>query len=434
MFFSLLLLLVSAKDRSHYLNGYFNGRSANVAVIGELKQGENNLVLVGGNVRDLPAEISVTDLGDILARSYWVGKMKDSTRVEVDANLPSASLNLFTFGLDKTELDANTLQELFGEMKQSDLSVPFHPADHTSIVTSALTGQVPRQHGVVGSTWYERGSEVEAFSSSIRSPARVGVVELLKSNYPSMQITAGGSNQILGRALTEGTVLASHLDQAGFESADSEYAFTWADLKAKLATDPFWLAMKKQTDQLDLTDPLVESFLMEMEYFHRVTENMKQKSDEIQLFNLASTSLENFQEVSQEALLITLATIQQLHSRFNQVFPQGASQIAFIKTPAMHETDLHTQLESKLAEMDYTPLTARLHGMEFSEVCDGTDGLLCIVDPSVKVTPGNHMTTYQIGYWLMFLMSLAVLFFSCTFCGMDYSSDALLFTKWNRDM
>ena len=51
MFFSIILLLVSAKDRSHYMNGYFNGRSANVAVIGDLKQGENNLVLFSDNVK-----------------------------------------------------------------------------------------------------------------------------------------------------------------------------------------------------------------------------------------------------------------------------------------------------------------------------------------------------------------------------------------------
>jgi len=432
MFFSILLLLVSAKDRSHYMNGYFNGRSANVAVIGDLKQGENNVVLFSDNVKNLPEDLSVTELGDIVARTYWVGKLNPESKVEVEANLPSATLNLFSFGLDKTELNEETLNELFGSMKQSNLNVPFHPADHTSIVTSAFTGQVPRQHGVVGQTWLERGSEVEAFSNNNRSPAKVGVMNLLKSNYPSMNIVAGSNNQILGRALTQGTTTASSMSQNEFSSSDAKYIFTWAELKTQLTTDPFWVAMKKQVDALDLEDPLVQSFLMEMEYFHRVTENMTQNSDEIQMFNLASTSMENMPELSEDVLLICFATLSNLHANFNKVFPNGASQIAFIKTPALHETDLHTQLESKLAEFEYTPQSARLRGLEFNEVC--TDGLICIIDPSVHTTPGNHETTYQISIWLSFFCTMAVLFFSCAFGGMNYSSDALLFTKWNRDM
>jgi len=432
MFFSIILLLVSAKDRSHYMNGYFNGRSANVAVIGDLKQGENNLVLFSDNVKNLPEDVSITELGDIVARTYWVGKLNPESKVEVEANLPSASLNLFTFGLDKTELSEETLNELFGSMKQSNLNVPFHPADHTSIVTSAFTGRVPRQHGVVGQTWLERGSEVEAFSNNNRSPAKVGVMNLLRSNYPSMNIVAGSNNQILGRALTQGTTTASSMNQNEFSSSNAKYVFTWAELKTQLTTDPFWVAMKKQVDALDLEDPLVQSFLMEMEYFHRVTENMMQTSEEIQMFNLASTSLENMPELSEDVLLICFATLSNLHSNFKQVFPDGASQMAFIKTPALHETDLHTELESKLAEFKYTPQSVRLRGLEFNQVC--TDGLICIIDPSVDVTPGNHETTYQIGVWLCFFCTMAVLFFSCAFCGMDYSSDALLFTKWNRDM
>jgi len=432
MFFSIILLLVSAKDRSHYMNGYFNGRSANVAVIGDLKQGENNLVLFSDNVKNLPEDVSITELGDIVARTYWVGKLNPESKVEVEANLPSASLNLFTFGLDKTELSEETLNELFGSMKQSNLNVPFHPADHTSIVTSAFTGRVPRQHGVVGQTWLERGSEVEAFSNNNRSPAKVGVMNLLRSNYPSMNIVAGSNNQILGRALTQGTTTASSMSQNEFSSSNANYVFTWAELKTQLTTDPFWVAMKKQVDALDLEDPLVQSFLMEMEYFHRVTENMMQKSDEIQMFNLASTSLENMPELNEDVLLICFATLSNLHSNFKKVFPDGASQMAFIKTPTLFETDLHTELESKLAEFKYTPQSVRLRGLEFNQVC--TDGLICIIDPSVDVTPGNHETTYQIGVWLCFFCTMAVLFFSCAFCGMDYSSDALLFTKWNRDM
>jgi len=432
MFFSILLLLVSAKDRSHYMNGYFNGRSANVAVIGDLKQGENNVVLFSDNVKNLPEDLSVTELGDIVARTYWVGKLNPESKVEVEANLPSATLNLFSFGLDKTELNEETLNELFGSMKQSNLNVPFHPADHTSIVTSAFTGRVPRQHGVVGQTWLERGSEVEAFSNNNRSPAKVGVMNLLRSNYPSMNIVAGSNNQILGRALTQGTTTASSMNQNEFSSSNANYVFTWAELKTQLTTDPFWVAMKKQVDALDLEDPLVQSFLMEMEYFHRVTENMMQTSEEIQMFNLASTSLENMPELSEDVLLICFATLSNLHSNFKKVFPDGASQMAFIKTPTLFETDLHTELESKLAEFKYTPQSVRLRGLEFNQVC--TDGLICIIDPSVDVTPGNHETTYQIGVWLCFFCTMAVLFFSCAFCGMDYSSDALLFTKWNRDM
>jgi hypothetical protein len=431
MFLSLLLLLVSAKDSTHYMNGFFKGRSPNVAVKGELKQGENNVVLLGGNVRDLPSEISVLDLGDTLARSYWVGKLKSPTVVKINPDLPSATLSLFSFGVDKTELNEETSNELFGDMRQSNLNIPFHPADDTSIVTSAYTGKLPNEHGVVGSTWLERGSEVEAFSTARRSSSEVSVMELLQSNYPSIEFVAGCNNEILGRALTQGTSTASHLTQQGYVSTDAKYAFNWDDLKSELATDPFWLSLKDQVDALNLEDPAVQNFLMEMEYFRRVTQNMARKTDQIQVYSLASTSLETMPEHSTALLTIYFATLHQLNSKFHEVYPNGATQFSFIKTPEMHRTEAHTQLEAKLAEMNFDPMNVRLVGRQFQEVCGGDTGLLCISDDKAA---GQKETTYQIGVWLMFTMTLAVLFFSCTFCGMNYSSDALLFTKWNREM
>ena len=54
----------------------------------------------------------------------------------------------------------------------------------------------------------------------------------------------------------EGTTTASSMSQNEFSSSDAKYIFTWAELKTQLTTDPFWVAMKKQVDALDLEDPV----------------------------------------------------------------------------------------------------------------------------------------------------------------------------------
>lgn len=433
MLFSLLLILTLAKDRQHYFNGYFNGRSPNVQVLGDLKQGENNLILFGGNVKTASSDVAVTDMGDVLARSFWVGKLKSTSAVELTGDLPSASLNLFTFGVDADDEKRLENNNLFSNMKRANLLVPFHPADHTSIVTSALTGQVPREHGVVGARWHENGLEKEAFSDAYRSPAMVGAVELLKTNYPSLDLTTGSEHEIVTRALSHNLFEGSHFSQNQFNSNTKEYNFNWEDLKKKLTEDQHWMNLEKNVQAFDLDHEWTQKFLMEMEFLNRVADNMEAKKDQLQVFNLATTSLEDVSEVNDDMSTILAATLEKLLTKYQEAFPQGASQLAFIKTPEMHLTEAHESLESKLAEMDLTHDKARLKAFELLQVCDDDD-YLCLLDAANETTPGQMETTYQISVWLMFMLTLAITFFSFFFGCMNYTSDALLFTRWNRNL
>jgi len=434
MFYLFLLFLYTsfAIEKYHVYNSYFTGRNPNVVVLGELSKGENNALLVGGNIENVPESVSVMDLGDALARSYWVGKLRSESAMRVGANLPSASLNLFLFGVDADDLARSPAKDaLLASMQQTDLTVPFHPADATSIVTSAMTARVPRDHGVVGATWFERsGEEVQAFSTASRSPATIGAVDMLKNSFPQLSMTAGGADQIVGKALTQDLYDATYLDDLKFVSSDERYSFTWEELQAKLAEDPFWVSLKENIDALDLEHPVNQQFLMQMEFFNRVASNM-QASDNLELFNLATTALDQLYLVSDDALAILSASVQNLLTTFSEVFPNGSSQVAFIKTPEMEQTDAHTRLESKLAEIGHEPATAYVKGLELLHVCE--DGVVCVVEHGVDVTDEKANQIYQIGFWFSFLMFCTVTAFSCMFCSMDYTTDALLFTKWNRD-
>jgi len=437
MLYLLLLSLLDvsfAIEKYHVQNNYFAGRRPNVVVLGDLVKGDNNVLLVGGNVESIPEAVSVMDLGDALARSYWVGKLRQESVVQVGANLPSASLNLFLFGVDADDLARSPAKDaLLSSMQQSELTVPFHPADATSIVTSAMTGRVPRDHGVVGATWFENGEEVQAFSTAGRSPATIGAVDMLKNSFPQLSMTAGGADQIVGKALTQGLYDASYLDETKFVSPEQSYSFTWEELQAKLSEDPFWVGLKTNVDALDLEHPVNKKFLMQMEYFNRVASNM-QASDNLELFNLATTALDELYLVSDDAIAILSATVQNLLTTFSENFPNGSSQVAFIKTPEMEQTEAHTNLESKLSEFGKESATANVRGIELLHVCQ--PGVICVVphnQPGVDVSDEKTQQIFQIKFWFSFLMALLITVFSCSFCGMDYSSDALLFTKWNRD-
>jgi len=86
MLYLLLLSLLDvsfAIEKYHVQNNYFAGRRPNVVVLGDLVKGDNNVLLVGGNVESIPEAVSVMDLGDALARSYWVGKLRQESVVQV---------------------------------------------------------------------------------------------------------------------------------------------------------------------------------------------------------------------------------------------------------------------------------------------------------------------------------------------------------------
>jgi len=415
MMFLLLLALTHGIERQHIRNAYFEGRSTNVHYAGgSLISGNENIILLSG--AEPASSISVMDIGDVMARSFWVGRMQTSAKSKVlNYDLPSADLLMFNFGTDSATYNALPNAETLAQMNKADLTIPFHPADPVSIVTSALTAEAPGTHGVVGKYWTERGSTVEAFSSARRFPSTVGVVNLMSDEYDGLKVTACASDRVLSHALSEGTAASSFVKDGVFVGPQQSLTFTWEKLQTSMKSDPVWASLSEQTATLDLSEPNTQMFLMEMEYLNRLGSSFSGK--QMQLFNVATTSMEKMDQTP-AVLAIFSTMVDRTVSKFNEAFPTGVAQVAFLETPVMEPH----MLEAKLSQ--------RLTGKEFTEVCQQGD-VLCF--KANQELDGVQYTTYQAAVWTMLAAGLIVLFFSCSFCQMRYTDDALLFTKWKRE-
>jgi len=127
MFLLLLLVVSHAIDKSHLQAAYFRGRSEQVGATGDLVKGEENIVLFGGKLqaRESNKDISITDVGDTLAKSFWIGKLKKQSNPEAvtyQYDLPSANLLLTNFGLN-SNLFTNLPEKDFLEEKTMEVGL-----------------------------------------------------------------------------------------------------------------------------------------------------------------------------------------------------------------------------------------------------------------------------------------------------------------------
>jgi len=409
-------LVLAAVDKRSLRQAYFGARSANVHTMGETLTGDDNLILLSGNVVSCPESVDITEMGDSLARSYWAGKLLDQPQVNVAPDLPSASLLLFNFGVDAENFQSfPNKQTLLEGTQATRLDVPFYPADEVAIVTSALTSRYPRTHGVVARTWNnKRGKPVEAFESNSEFASVLGVVDLMHQQH-SVDVSVASLDPILARSLSQ-----------GHEALLPAEPCTWEELQEVMKTSEFWQSVQENVVNLG---PEHQQFLLEMEMLNRVAQSFE-KADEgkLQMYNLATTSLGDLQTLNEDVLTIFSSAVENVLVTFKSTFSTPAAQVAFIHPPTVVPDE---ELNAKLADMGHTPGQARLRGKEFAIACDSSDtSTACFLH---KGQDGQTMTTYAIAFWLMFILSWMIVLFSCTFCSMGYAdNEANLWSKWQR--
>jgi len=178
--------------------------------------------------------------------------------------------------------------------------------------------------------------------------------------------------------------------------------FTKQEAMDALQNEDFWSLFSSQLESLDLSDPSVESFIMDMEYMRRLGKSMESNKQPT-LYNMATTTPSN--PAAHEILLGALSHVQE---QFKTQYPEGSSQIVFFKEP--------TVVSNSNAE---TKTSLFYQAMQLSESL--TNGV-------VRQDPRS----YQIAIWLTIFCIIIVYYFVYDFMTLDYETDATLFTKWQR--
>jgi len=368
----------------------------------QVQKHDNYVLIDGPNVENLPSSIGVTDLGDLIARSFWAGQMKDTPQIKLNhQHIPSANLFIANFGADKSILTKeNHLQG-----KSSDLTYDFFPADSVSVLTSMATSQRPIEHGVVGKRWKVDGTPIEAYSVPESFSSKNTYSEMIHNQDSRTNVITSSSNPQLARALIQKTQAFDTVEEDNFQS-NNGIEFTKDEALESFRTNEFWNQFSSQLDSLDFSDPAAWSFLMEMEYLRRLGNAMK-SNEQPTLYNVATTTPNN--PAAQEILLGALSHVQK---HFKSQHPEGSSQIVFFKEPTVVS---NSNAESKVSA-PYQPF-------ELSEQ-------LGFPESSGPVLTDPRQS--QICTWLTIFALFIMYYFVYDFMTMDYASDATLFTKWKR--
>jgi len=386
-------------------NSLQNLEVSNVVV----KSHENIALLEGSNLKTIPESIDVTDVGDLLARNFWAGKVKETTVFDLTSQLPSANLLVVNFGVDDSLKEIPEFNK--NQAQLTNLKVDFFPADPVSILTSIITGTSPADHGVIGESWMVGDEVVEAFSTEKTFSSSVSSLDLIHQHYNN-EVKIGASSSILAKALSHGNFPNTYFNGVKFISEEEEYNFTINDMINAMKNEKFWLDNKDSIGHLDLQNKNDINFLMEMEYIRRVGKNMDGSAN-FPLYNIATTSLRKVAEP--EALNILSNSLNYLKSQFSKAYPEGSSQVLFIKPP---------ELESGFSQ--YT--RDFIHPKEFNLDCSTT---VCASADGV-VTTEVEGRAYQFKIWILFFSFVIVLWYVQSVSNLNYESDAILFSKWKR--
>lgn len=363
----------------------------------QIQKHDNVVLLDGLSIDSVPEKVEVTDLADLISRSFWAGKLKETSPIKVDhQNIPSSNLFIVNFGADRSILSKSN--PLSGQ--QAELTYDFFPADSVSLLTSMATARTPHQHGVVGEKWYVKGSPKEAYSDSATFSSEKSFPEIIHHSNEKTKIVTASPHSQLAKSFNQHSHPFDSLNGETFES-NHGLGFTKDEARESFKTAPFWQDYSTQLETLDFDDPTVEKFLMGIEYLRRLSNSMK-KSEEPILYSVATKSVSN-----DGAHEILLGAVSKLQKKFKETHPDGSSQIVFSKEPTVI-----SNTETKLRMPQHRPV-------EFAE----SNSLGNVL---------QNPRTYQIGSWLFFFAVFILYYFVYDFMTMDYASDATLFTKWKR--
>jgi len=428
-----LFVLGNAKQitNEHLRRGYVPHRSSNIHATGELVAGDDNLILLGGNLKGkADTIIDVTDIGDALVRSFWLNKFKMENPIEISSNLPQANLLLANFGMDLTEFNQLPNHDVFSSLTQNKLDVDFFPADEVATITSLLTGRNPEDHGIAGATFGEK-ERVSAFSSNSRSTRTLGVMDLLKTKLPEASVVAGCGSGLVSTALTQNLYQSASMDNfEEFKSQDPRFSFNFKDLPEQFNIQPVWLSVQQEVQSLNFNNDGIKTFLMEMEYLNRVAQSFQAEQGKVHFYSLSTISMENVSG-HEGCLTIFNAVVGNLLQQFQQTYEQHNVQLAFMKSPKIEETE---HLEHMLAAIKEPALGRRILGQEEFDIVCGVEGVVCYGQrPTLGAneTEGDQWRTYAIGSWFFLVFTIIILVFSSYFATLRYDNDSTLFSRYN---
>jgi len=245
----------------------------------------------------------------------------------------------------------------------------------------------------------------------------------VQDSESELHIVGAATHETLAKAMTSGSYGASYFESPqSFTSDHPDLQFTWQNLLQSMTQDDVWKSQALRLENLDLKSSQVELFLMEMEYLNKVSKSFADHKSKLSVYSLATTTVEPLSD-NEDVLAIFSHFLVNLVQKYEEAYPNGNYQVAFLETP---DIETHEVLESKLSELDYHNRGLKhMNTMELTTIC-GTDGVVCVTENK----DGTYYTTYQISVWVSFCASLAILAFSCNFCTLDFSQDAILYSTW----
>jgi len=315
-------------------------------------------------------------------------------------------LFVVNFGVDKSILDDS--QDLEGS--QAELKYDFFPADAVSLLTSMATSRTPDEHGVVGKQWFVNEDEsVDAYSSAKSSASAPTFPQVIKNHHDEINVITASANPQLAKSINQINSLPFDTLEDGEFKSHHGLSFSKEEALKATKETPFWKSFSTQLENLDVSDSLVESFIMDIEYLRRLTEKMEASESPV-LYNVATSTPPN--AAAQEILL---GAVKETQKAFKKHHPEGTSQIVFMKEPNVisnAESTFSMPLHRKPVEFS----------VQYPDDPDAAKNTATLTDPR----------TSQISTWIAFMSLFFVYYFIHSFMTMDYESDATLFTKWKR--
>lgn len=197
---------------ANVMNGFYPGRSGD-AVVQSLnaQEGEGLALFVDPSQRyfrklgSSGSQASSQDLGDVMTRSLGIQPLNgesgssDFASDLVHSNLldmPKANLFISLEGMEAQmvdELHLSNLQTL-SRTSSASLRFPSYPQDSISEAASISTGKLPKEHGVVGSTWEQDGASVSAFLEATAFSNTATAADLLAQTFQGQSLIVSASS------------------------------------------------------------------------------------------------------------------------------------------------------------------------------------------------------------------------------------------------
>lgn len=359
---------------------------------------DNHAYLSGQNLKEVPSNINLQDIGELIKSSYWVSPLTNKNLQLDHSKVPEANLLVVSYGATAEN------EETLGSKTSVDYN--FFPADSVSLLTTLSTSVEPKHHGIVGAKWYKQGELTSAYTdgeTTTFSSVPSFVDSIKNAHKDSVDIVTASHCNKLAKSIAQNNEVHT-VNEKNEYTTGSEPLFSLEDLKTELKNNEFW----KQFN----TEDIKTNFLMDIEYIRRLSEDMQKSSDKSTLYNIAVYVPDN--EVAQKIFSKALTKIR---SAFDRIYPEGSSQVVFLNEPTVEEVG---------------PEPAAYQPKVFSSKCgdsySGTTTGYCTNENAII----QDSRSYQISTWSAWMGFFFLYMFCMEFAYMSYDNDSVLFSRYKR--